>query len=62
VEAYLTLVRQVLGHGVHKADRTGTGTLSLFGLQARYDLRQGLPLVTTRKVSFEAVMRALLWF
>jgi thymidylate synthase len=62
VEAYLTIVRQVLEHGVHKADRTGTGTLSLFGLQARYDLRQGFPLVTTKKISFEAVLRELLWF
>jgi thymidylate synthase len=62
VQVYLDLVRHVLENGVSKMDRTGTGTLSLFGLQARYDLRQGFPLLTTKKVLFEAVVRELLWF
>ena len=59
---YLDLVRQVLDHGERKSDRTGTGTRSLFGLQARYDLREGFPLVTTKKVLFDSVVRELLWF
>lgn len=59
---YLDLVRQVLEHGERKNDRTGTGTRSLFGLQARYDLREGFPLVTTKKVLFNSVVRELLWF
>lgn len=62
MHAYLDLVRQVLEHGSKKTDRTGTGTLSLFGLQMRYDLRQGFPLLTTKKVLFDAVVRELLWF
>lgn len=62
MQAYLDLVRQVLEHGSKKMDRTGTGTLSLFGLQTRYDLRQGFPLLTTKKVLFDAVLRELLWF
>ena len=62
MKAYLDLVRKILEHGEPKEDRTGTGTLSLFGLQARYDLREGFPLVTTKKVLFDAVVRELLWF
>ena len=62
MQAYLELVRHVLAHGAKKTDRTGTGTLSLFGLQSRYDLRQGFPLVTTKKVLFDAVVHELLWF
>ena len=62
MKQYLDLVQQVLDHGERKADRTGTGTLSLFGLQARYDLREGFPLLTTKKVLFAAVVRELLWF
>ncbi|MGE3536342.1 MAG: thymidylate synthase [Candidatus Tectimicrobiota bacterium] len=62
MQAYLDLVRNVLEHGTRKTDRTGTGTLSLFGLQTRYDLRQGFPLLTTKKVLFDAVVRELLWF
>ena len=62
VQAYLELVRHVLENGAKKTDRTGTGTLSLFGLQTRYDLRKGFPLLTTKKVLFDAVVRELLWF
>jgi thymidylate synthase len=62
VKPYLDLVRQVLEHGEERPDRTGTGTLSLFGLSARYDMREGFPLVTTKKVLFPAVVRELGWF
>ena len=62
MQQYLNLLRQILDFGEEKPDRTGTGTLSLFGAQARYDLRQGFPLVTTKKVLFDAVVRELLWF
>src|SRR5690606_1723599 len=62
MKTYLDLLRQVLDHGERRTDRTGTGTLSLFGLQARYDLREGFPLVTTKKVIFESVKKELLWF
>ncbi len=61
-EAYLSLVREVLEQGVQKADRTGTGTISIFGAQRKYDLRQGFPLLTTKKVKFDGVLRELLWF
>lgn len=59
---YLDLVHRILEHGEQRSDRTGTGTLSLFGAQVRYDLREGFPLVTTKKVLFAAVVRELLWF
>jgi thymidylate synthase len=59
---YLELLRHVLDHGERRTDRTGTGTISLFGAQSRYDLREGFPLVTTKKVLFPAVVRELLWF
>ena len=62
MKAYLDLVRNVLDNGVERRNRTAVNTLSLFGLQARYDLRQGFPLVTTKKVLFDAVVRELLWF
>jgi thymidylate synthase len=62
VRAYLDLVRHVLEHGEERADRTGVGTLSVFGAQVRYDLREGFPLLTTKKVLFSAVVRELLWF
>ena len=59
---YLDLVRTILEQGEPKEDRTGTGTLSVFGTQTRYDLREGFPLLTTKKVLFAAVVRELLWF
>ncbi len=62
MRTYLDLVQHVLEHGEARADRTGVGTLSVFGAQTRYDLRQGFPLVTTKKVLFPAVVRELLWF
>ena len=62
MKAYLDLVRNVLDNGAERANRTEMKALSLFGLQARYDLRQGFPLVTTKKVLFDAVLRELLWF
>lgn len=62
MQHYLSLVKEVLEHGEHRKDRTGTGTLSLFGVQRKYDLREGFPLLTTKKVLYDAVLRELLWF
>jgi thymidylate synthase len=62
MKQYLDLLRQILENGEKKQDRTGTGTISLFGLQAKYDLREGFPLVTTKKTLFDGVLRELLWF
>lgn len=62
MKQYLELVSEVLEKGVKKTDRTGTGTISVFGVQKKYDLREGFPLVTTKKVSFGAILRELLWF
>jgi thymidylate synthase len=59
---YLSLVAEVLEKGEKKEDRTGTGTLSIFGMQRKYDLREGFPLLTTKKVKFDAVLYELLWF
>ncbi len=59
---YEDLMRHVFAHGVDKADRTGTGTRSVFGHQMRFDLQQGFPLITTKKVHFKSIALELLWF
>ena len=59
---YEDFMRHVYLHGAHKADRTGTGTKSVFGYQMRFDLREGFPLVTTKKVHLKSIVLELLWF
>jgi thymidylate synthase len=62
VKPYLDLLRHVLSHGRPKSDRTGTGTLSIFGAQVRYNLKDGFPLLTTKKLHTRSIIHELLWF
>lgn len=62
MQQYLDLMRHVREHGTVKTDRTGTGTVSVFGYQMRYDLSQGFPLVTTKKLHLRSIIYELLWF
>ena len=62
MEQYLTLLRHVKSEGIKKEDRTGIGTLSVFGYQMRFDLNEGFPLVTTKEIPLKSIIYELLWF